>query len=175
MTTFEYLEEKLSFLAESFDITVKYHYDSNIYRHIVELTPQKEYYNNDKLDDTWIKISLEFMKFFPNDSISFVSNDSTLISNEHLLIFNAKRVQDYCINNFYTDFLNDEIKIDYVRHFDFNYNSQNLFNKIVNRLEIKSITFSEFPSIEINHNEKVNFNHEDYISNSSNVQLPQAA
>ena len=94
MKALEYLAQKLPFLAEKFGITVKYHYDDKIFRHIVELTPPEEYYNNDELDDSWIKISLEFMKLFPDDSISFVSNDSTLISNEHLLTFTAKELQD---------------------------------------------------------------------------------
>lgn len=99
MTTLEYLQEKLSFLAENFDITVKYHYDDKIFRHIVELTPPDEYYNNEKLDDSWIKISLEFMELFPDDNISFVSNDSTLISNEHQLTFTTKELQNSGIDN----------------------------------------------------------------------------
>jgi hypothetical protein len=175
MTTLEYLTEKLFLLAENFGITVKYHYDDKIFRHIVELTPYEEYYNNEKLDNYWIEISLEFMKLFPDDNISFVSNDSTLISENHLLTFTAKELQNSGIDTFYSNFLNQNININYVQQFEFELFSQNLFKNIIARFEFKNKNCQEFQNIEINHDERINFNHEDYVSNDSTMQLPQAA
>jgi len=175
MTPFEYLKDKLSLLAETFNITVKYHFDNKIFRHIVELTPQSEYYNNDKLDDYWINISVEFMELFPNDTISFVSVDSTLISNEHSLIFNAKELEEVCRNNFYSDFLNDEMHINYIHHFHFDFYPKNSFPNVINRIEIVNSCTHELPNYEVNYDENLNFSHEEYISNDPTDQLPQAA
>ncbi len=90
MTAVEYLKEKLCILANKFpQVTIKYGFDVVINTHIVELTPQDEYYYNTALDDSWIPISLDFMQHFPNDYISFVSNDSTLRVEEPQFSFKA--------------------------------------------------------------------------------------
>lgn len=175
MTTFEYLNNKLSLLSNTFNIIVKYYYNNKIHRHIIVLTPQKEYYNNSKLDDCWISISLEFMELFPDDTISFVSDDSTLISDEYLMTFNDKEFENICIDKFYFKFLNHEIKVKYVPNFELDFFSQNLFSNIKNQIKFKKNTFSYLSSFEINYDKGVTVSTEEYIYDDSNDQLPQAA
>ncbi|MEO6683783.1 MAG: hypothetical protein ABIN48_13255 [Ginsengibacter sp.] len=74
-----YINNKLSALADSFpNVKIKYAYNSKIETHIVELTPEREYYFNEKLDDAWIPISREFKMLFEFEDISFISSDSIL-------------------------------------------------------------------------------------------------
>lgn len=79
MTTIEYLRQTLDRLAVQFpNVQIRYAYNSKIETHIVEITPEIEYYNNPAIDDSWIYIYLEFSKKFPNENISFISSDSSL-------------------------------------------------------------------------------------------------
>lgn len=79
MSPENYIYEKLSTLADSFpNVKIRYAYNSKIETHIVELTPEREYYFNEKLDDAWIPISMEFKMLFEYEDISFVSSDSIL-------------------------------------------------------------------------------------------------
>lgn len=74
-----FLKENLEKLAQQFpQVQIKYAYNYSIATHIVELTPEKEYYFNEELDNAWIPVSIEFMETFPADSISFISSDSSL-------------------------------------------------------------------------------------------------
>ncbi|SHN40943.1 hypothetical protein [Chitinophaga sp. CF418] len=75
----EFIKEKLELLANAFKtITIKYAYNYAINTHIVELTPETEYYNNDALDKFWIPISLDFKRLFEKEDITFISSDSIL-------------------------------------------------------------------------------------------------
>jgi len=75
----EFIKEKLGLLANAFKtITIRYAYNDAISTHIVELTPEEEYYNNTALDKCWIPISLEFKTLFENEDITFISSDSIL-------------------------------------------------------------------------------------------------
>lgn len=79
MNAIDFLKQKLGALAFQFpQVQLKYTYNSSIATHIVELTPEKEYYNNEALDDAWIPVSIEFMETFASESIAFVSSDSSL-------------------------------------------------------------------------------------------------
>lgn len=79
MTAKEFLREKLAHFAETFPhITIKYNYDELAEAHIIELSPITEYYNNPKLDDTWITLIKNFWGQFPAEHICFISSDSTL-------------------------------------------------------------------------------------------------
>lgn len=78
-TSVEFIKEKLELLANAFKtITIRYAYNHAINTHIVELTPEEEYYNNNALDKCWIPISLEFKRLFENEDITFISSDSIL-------------------------------------------------------------------------------------------------
>ena len=79
----EFIKEKLEHLANAFKtVTIRYAYNDAISTHIVELSPEEEYYNNTALDKCWIPISLEFNRLFENEDITFISSDSILkISN----------------------------------------------------------------------------------------------
>lgn len=90
MSAAGYLKEKLEFLSEKFpSITFKYAFDNTIQTHIVEITPETEYYYNKTLDKAWIPISLEFMKLFKDDTISFISSDSILAITVPELIYSG--------------------------------------------------------------------------------------
>jgi len=79
LTSAEFIKEKLQLLADTFTtVTVRYAYDNAISTHIVELTPEEEYYNNTALDKFWIPISLDFKRLFENEDITFISSDSIL-------------------------------------------------------------------------------------------------
>jgi len=75
----EFIREHLELLADAFKtITIRYAFNDAINTHVVELTPEKEYYNSDALDKCWIPISLEFNKLFEGEDITFISADSPL-------------------------------------------------------------------------------------------------
>ncbi len=75
----EFLKSQLSNLATQFtEVQIRYAYNKLIETHVVEITPEYEYYNNSSLDDAWINISLEFMEKFQDENISFISSDSSL-------------------------------------------------------------------------------------------------
>ncbi len=77
----KYIISKLEELAKDFPaIQIVYAYNQYAETHIVQLTPQNEYYNNDALDNAWIEIVKDFQHSFPFENISFVSDDSDLIS-----------------------------------------------------------------------------------------------
>ena len=171
MTVLEYLKDKLSFLAECFSIIVKYHYDDEINRHIVEITPQEVYYSNSNLDNCWIDISLEFMNLYPNESISFVSSDSTLTSKESILVFDCKKTQEINIEDLFTELLNTTIKINYAHNFNV---TPQILPHFINYKETQSIIVTKSVDIKINNNAESVFNYEKCNSDCEN-QLPQAA
>lgn len=55
----------------------------------MQLTPQKEYYTNEKLDTAWMNIAEDFMQQFPYENIGFVSDDSNLINSLPEMKFNV--------------------------------------------------------------------------------------
>lgn len=91
MTPKEYLQSKLSELAHAFPaVTIKYGFDMYADMHIVELTPESEYYHNPELDSAWIPISSEFQELYPNEDIVFVSTDSFLKVTEPIFEWNTE-------------------------------------------------------------------------------------
>ena len=115
MKTIEFLKERLSKLSLEFSqIQIKYAYNAQIETHIVELVPEKEYYENKSLDDSWIDISLDFSKLFPNENISFISSDSSLAIQQPELEWNCKHINDldFLTEEFYSEFkiLQNEIQ-----------------------------------------------------------------
>ena len=79
MSPENYINNKLSALADSFpNVKIRYAYNLKIETHIVELSPESEYYFNQKLDDAWIPISMEFKLLFEFENISCISSDSSL-------------------------------------------------------------------------------------------------
>ncbi len=92
MEPITFLKEKLNFLSVQFPtIRVRYAYNNSIATHIVELTPENEYYNNASLDDAWIPILIEFMERFRGENISFTSSDSNLAISEAEMEFNMQK------------------------------------------------------------------------------------
>ncbi len=90
-----HLVEKLEELASNFPhVQIKYAYNELIETHVVELTPEYEYYNNVALDDAWFPISLEFMEIFPEENISFVSSDSSLSIGKPEFEWNIRAIID---------------------------------------------------------------------------------
>ncbi len=74
-----FLKERLGTLAVQFPgIQIKYAYKPSIATHIVELSPVKDYYENDLLEAAWVPLSIEFMETFIAENICFVSSDSRL-------------------------------------------------------------------------------------------------
>ena len=79
MNSTNFIKGQLSIIAANFPhILIKYGFDASIETHIVELLPFSEYYDNSRLSDEWVPVSLKFMKLFPNENIAFISSDSTL-------------------------------------------------------------------------------------------------
>ena len=75
----EFIREKLAQIAEAFpQVTIKYNFNDLIGTHIVELSPEQEYYNNTQLDDAWLNLVPIFWDKFPAEDITFISTDSTL-------------------------------------------------------------------------------------------------
>ena len=56
--------------------------------HIVELSPEDEYYTNYKLESAWLEIVSKFMEAFPAEDISFISTDSILKISKPIFSFN---------------------------------------------------------------------------------------
>ncbi|KAA5532631.1 hypothetical protein F0919_17775 [Taibaiella lutea] len=74
-----FLLEELTKLQKQFcNIKIKYAFNIAIEVHIVEITPDTEYHSNDRLDESWLNIAMDFMKRFPNEEISFITDDSIL-------------------------------------------------------------------------------------------------
>lgn len=150
MKPLEYLKGKLTELAINFPlITVKYAYDKLINYHVIELTPIEEFYNNEKLDDFWIPVSIEFSDLFPDEYVTFISNDSSLKIEKPELIFNDKQLSHIDIEEIFNEILNAPIDINYTTTFE--------------SIHSKSIHISynqtQFSSIKIpTQNEIINFN-----------------
>lgn len=113
----EFLKNKLSELAIMFPgVAIVYAYNNLAETHIVELTPQLEYYHNTALDEAWFNISTDFLTLFPFESVSFVSDDSKLINTlpelEYNVVMATTRAMD---NTFYSNLINH------------NFNKYNLF------------------------------------------------
>lgn len=93
MEPLTFLKEKLRSLSIQFrSVQIRYAYNNSIATHIVELTPENEYYNNTLLDDTWIPISIDFMEMFPGENISFISSDSNLAIAKAEIEFNTQKM-----------------------------------------------------------------------------------
>ena len=76
-----FIKSKLQALAADFPaFEMLYACNEFAEAHIVQLTPQKKYYTNEKLDTAWMNIQEEFMQLFPYQNIGFVSDDSNLIN-----------------------------------------------------------------------------------------------
>lgn len=92
MTSYNFLKGELENLSNQFSmINIAYGFDTVIDTHIVELTPESEYYSNSELDSAWLSISKRFMAFYPNEDIAFVTSDSSLKLEEVDYIFNCKK------------------------------------------------------------------------------------
>ncbi|MFX1708105.1 hypothetical protein PV783_29345 [Chitinophaga sp. CC14] len=91
ITPLEFIKENLQLLASSFKgISIKYEYNESISTHIVELTPEYEYYHNEELDKAWIPISSNFKTLFEDEDISFISSDSSLRVTKPISEWNQK-------------------------------------------------------------------------------------
>lgn len=79
MTPLEFIKDGLTKLSLLFPlVNIRYEYNVSINSHVVQLTPEKEYYNNQDLDAEWIPFSLKFKETFKDQDIVFVSSDSNL-------------------------------------------------------------------------------------------------
>jgi hypothetical protein len=74
-----YIKKRLEQISESYPgVTFRYGFDRTADVHIVEITPQNEYDNNNTLNDEWIDLSIEILSKYPDELVSFVSADSIL-------------------------------------------------------------------------------------------------
>ena len=79
MTAKQFIIENLTKLAQQFpDVQIKYAYNFTIETHVIEFTPEEAYYNNEALDNAWIPFSVDFDTLFLDESIAFISSDSSL-------------------------------------------------------------------------------------------------
>jgi len=100
-----FLAKKLKVLSAEYpNIHIRCEFYELINTYLIEITPQDQYYNNKNLDNSWIKISEEFMDKFPNEMTSFITNDSLYLTvkNPELIISSGEIIMD----NFSTDSLN---------------------------------------------------------------------
>lgn len=75
----EYIISKLKSLSNGFpSIIFRYGLDSIINTHVIEITPEKEYYNNEPLDNAWFELVQEFYSLYPGFDICVISSDSTI-------------------------------------------------------------------------------------------------
>lgn len=89
-----FLKERLAAIALQFpNVQIKYAYNYSIATHIVELTPESEYYNNEVLDAVWIPLSMEFSETFASESICFISSDSRLAISQSEFEWNKARIE----------------------------------------------------------------------------------
>src|ERR1017187_8306501 len=88
MTIKQFITESLRNLGNNFpNITIKYAFDAMADMHVVEITPQIQYYNNPQLDNAWVDISFKILSNYPNELISFITDDcSVKIDNPELII-----------------------------------------------------------------------------------------
>jgi len=136
----EFLRSKLSALAAKFrNVTMVYAYNSLAETHIVQLTPQQDYYNNRDLDKAWFEISCEFADSFPYESISFVSDDAKLITTEPEFQFNILMMTAQTMDNtFYENIVNSTLKkywLNYSKEF-----TTNFIPQLTGTFEISDIT-----------------------------------
>src|ERR1017187_910952 len=100
MNVREYIKLKLQDLAAKFPmVEIVYAYNKYAETHIVQLTPQKEYYNNIELDKAWFNISIDFLQLYPQESLSFVSDDANLINTTPEMEYNIVINTPDSINN----------------------------------------------------------------------------
>ncbi|NIG55015.1 hypothetical protein [Chitinophaga sp. Cy-1792] len=72
------IKKHLDALALNFkNVTIRYKVNERTGTHIVELTPEEVFYNNEALDAFWIPFCVEFNLQY-EDAIVFISADSTL-------------------------------------------------------------------------------------------------
>ena len=97
----DFIKARLQNIANSFpQVQIRYAFDAIADIHIVELTPQDEYYNNRKLDAEWMNISKEVLSNYSNELISFISDDCSVTIKNAEFIFNAISYKSDSINWF---------------------------------------------------------------------------
>jgi hypothetical protein len=110
MNTIDFLRLKLTRLHSAFPNTlIKYGFDTDIDRHIVEITPREVYEHNDELDECWMSIAREFMESYPYQSISFVSDDSILKVERPEFIIYPELDMIYSTRLFHTHFTEKDL------------------------------------------------------------------
>ncbi len=114
MEPIDFIRINLSRLAINFpQIHIKYGFDEIIDTHVVELLPLNEYLNNQDLDKAWIPISIEFIKKFPNDTITFISSDSSLQVEKPIFELNIPTFDFQLIEDLFEYFRFNEIQYSY--------------------------------------------------------------
>ncbi len=87
----EFIKTRLQKLANLFpELQIRYAFDTIADIHVVELTPRDLYDNNAELDAEWMKISLDALTEYPNELISFVTDDCTVKIENAELTFNER-------------------------------------------------------------------------------------
>lgn len=115
MEPVNFLKDRLENLALHFpQVQIKYAYNASIATHIVELTPEAEYYFNEALDKMWIPISIEFMETFPTESISFISSDSNLAIDKGEFEWNKHNIEwEPIMNDVFNDVLQNPFEFEF--------------------------------------------------------------
>lgn len=81
MSPATYIKNSLTQLASfsSPHTCFKYGFDEVIKTHVIEITPQKEFYHAELLTEAWVNMSVAFMTQYPTEDIVFITADSPLV------------------------------------------------------------------------------------------------
>lgn len=90
-----FFSTKLKLLHEQFrELTIKYHFNRLINRHLVELTPMSAYNDNAALDEAWFAIAEDFYNLFPGESVSFITDDSGIDFSASEIVYSSLLTHD---------------------------------------------------------------------------------
>lgn len=152
MEIIDFLKIELKKLANEFpQVEIRYALNTMIDEHIVELTPVKEYYNNEKLDFAWMDIMERYHLNFLGGSLTFISNDSSLaIKEEEIELWYNKPCQVEQVTWNFEEIFNNEWWIETIDFIDENIIEDTIIDsftevKIINR------NSSSFEIFEVSH------------------------
>lgn len=111
MLPVEYIKNNLNHIATSFPNTCfKYGFDKTIKTHVIEITPEDDFYNSELLSEAWVNMSVDFMTKYPTEDIVFISSDSSLALENYNFSCNNQK-ESKLLHSFFEEFLTTELNL----------------------------------------------------------------
>jgi hypothetical protein len=142
ITPINFLFNALDRLALEFPfVRFSYAYNEKIDVHVVQIEPLRAYYENEALDKAWIPIALAFEATFTEETVCFISSDSTLAITSIVKSWN-KEPELFDYNQFVEPLLGAEELLITLPEIDFKWTTQNEV-KILGKANNKEVIFEE--------------------------------